>query len=105
MMARNYLITGGARFIGSNYVQRLLERGKKGTTDDNHSRAGAKVNLAWLEKTFGKDAFQLVVGDVTDAALLKSTAGKADGIIHLAGQVAVITSVTDPGQGFESSGW
>ena len=102
-MARNYLITGGAGFIGSNYVHRLVERGEKVTIYDNLSRAGAKVNLAWLEKTFGKDGFHLVVGDVTDAILLASTARNADVIIHLAGQVAVTTSVTDPRHDFESN--
>ncbi|MGC1374780.1 MAG: GDP-mannose 4,6-dehydratase [Anaerolineales bacterium] len=102
-MARNYLITGGAGFIGSNYVHRLVERGEKVTIYDNLSRAGSKVNLAWLEKTFGKDAFHLVVGDVTDAPLLASSTRNADVIVHLAGQVAVTTSVTDPRHDFESN--
>jgi CDP-paratose 2-epimerase len=102
-MTRNYLITGGAGFIGSNYVHRLLERGEKVSIYDNLSRAGAKVNLAWLENKFGKDAFQLVIGDVTDAPLLTSTTRRADVIIHLAGQVAVTTSVTNPRQDFESN--
>jgi CDP-paratose 2-epimerase len=102
-MARNFLVTGGAGFIGSNYVHRLVERGEKVTIYDNLSRAGAKMNLAWLEQTFGKDAFELVIGDVTDAPLLTSTARNADVIVHLAGQVAVTTSVTDPRQDFESN--
>ena len=102
-MARKFLVTGGAGFIGSNYVHRLMDRGDKVTIYDNLSRAGAKKNLTWLEKTFGKDAFQLVVGDVTDASLLASTARDADVFIHLAGQVAVTTSVTDPRHDFESN--
>jgi CDP-paratose 2-epimerase len=102
-MSRNYLITGGAGFIGSNYVSRLLERGEKVSIYDNLSRAGAKVNLAWLEDKFGKEAFQLIVGDVTDAPSLTASARSADVIIHLAGQVAVTTSVTDPRHDFESN--
>jgi CDP-paratose 2-epimerase len=102
-MARNYLVTGGAGFIGSNYVHRLLERGENVTIYDNLSRPGSKVNLAWLEKTFGKDAFHLIVGDVTDAPLLTSSAREAAVIVHLAGQVAVTTSVTDPRHDFESN--
>ena len=66
-MARNYFITGGAGFIGSNYVHRLLQRGENVTVYDNLSRAGAPKNIAWLEKTFGKDAFRLIVGDLRDA--------------------------------------
>ena len=45
-MARNYLITGGAGFIGSNYVYRLVERGEKVTVYDNLSRAGAP-RISW----------------------------------------------------------
>ena len=44
-MAKQYLITGGAGFIGSNYVYRLLKRGEKVTIYDNLSRAGAPRNL------------------------------------------------------------
>lgn len=102
-MARNFLVTGGAGFIGSNYVHRLLERGEQVTVYDNLSRAGAKVNLAWLEETFGEKAFRLVVGDVTDAAHLEESARQADVIVHLAGQVAVTTSVTDPRDDFQSN--
>jgi CDP-paratose 2-epimerase len=100
-MSKTYLITGGAGFIGSNYVQRLLKRGEKVIVYDNLSRAGAPRNLAWLQETFGKDGFQLVVGDVRDAALLARTASEADVIVHLAAQVAVTTSVTDPRADFE----
>jgi CDP-paratose 2-epimerase len=102
-MARNYLVTGGAGFIGSNYVHRLLERGERVTIYDNLSRAGAKVNLAWLERSFGRDAFRLVIGDVTDAPRLAEAARGAEVFIHLAGQVAVTTSVTDPRHDFESN--
>src|SRR5688572_15430560 len=100
-MTRNYFITGGAGFIGSNYVQRLLQRGEKVTVLDNMSRAGAPRNIAWLEETFGKDAFNLIVGDVRSADLLREAARDADVIVHLAGQVAVTTSVTDPRADFE----
>ncbi len=100
-MKRHFLVTGGAGFIGSNYVHRLLQRGEQVTVYDNLSRAGAPRNLKWLEETFGKDAFQLVAGDVRDASLLAETAKKADVIVHLAGQVAVTTSVVNPREDFE----
>jgi CDP-paratose 2-epimerase len=100
---RNYFITGGAGFIGSNYVHRLIQRGDQVTVYDNLSRAGAPRNIAWLEQTFGKDAFKLIVGDLRDADLLTESAKEADVIVHLAGQVAVTTSVTDPRADFESN--
>ena len=102
-MAKNYLITGGAGFIGSNYVQRLLERGENVTIYDNLSRAGASKNLAWLEETFGKNSSRLVVGEVADASRLAEAAKDADIIVHLAGQVAVTTSVTNPRDDFEAN--
>jgi CDP-paratose 2-epimerase len=100
-MSKNHFITGGAGFIGSNYVSRLLERGEKVTIYDNLSRAGAARNLAWLQEKFGGKAFRLVVGDVREAALLTTSAREADVIIHLAAQVAVTTSVTEPRPDFE----
>lgn len=102
-MTRNYLITGGAGFIGSNYVHRLLERGEKVTIYDNLSRSGAPRNIAWLEETFGKNAFQLIVGDVRSADKMTEAAKEADIIVHLAGQVAVTTSVTNPRDDFEAN--
>ncbi len=46
-MASNYFITGGAGFIGSNYVNRLLERGERVTIYDNLSsrRSGSQPGL------------------------------------------------------------
>ena len=102
-MTRNYLVTGGAGFIGSNYVHRLVQRGEKVTVYDNLSRAGAPRNIAWLEETFGKNAFRLIVGDVRSADDITEAAKDADIIVHLAGQVAVTTSVTKPREDFEAN--
>ena len=102
-MARNYLVTGGAGFIGSNYVGRLIQRGERVTIYDNLSRAGAPRNIAWLEETFGKDAFRLIVGDLRSADLITESAKEADIIVHLAGQVAVTTSVINPRDDFEAN--
>ncbi len=100
-MAQRYLITGGAGFIGVNYVARLLSRGEHVIIYDNLSRAGAARNLAWLRAQFGAAAFQLIEGDVRDAALLTVAAREADVIVHLAAQVAVTTSVRHPRLDFE----
>ena len=100
-MSLNYFITGGAGFIGSNYVSRLLERGEEVTIYDNLSRAGAPRNLAWLKDRFGEAAFRVIVGDVRDAALLTASSRAADVIVHLASQVAVTTSVAHPREDFE----
>lgn len=100
-MARHYLITGGAGFIGANYAARLLRRGERVTIYDNLSRRGAERNIAWLREQFGEQAFRLVVGDVRDAALLTAQVREADVVVHLAAQVAVTTSVRAPRLDFE----
>jgi CDP-paratose 2-epimerase len=102
-MTRHYLVTGGAGFIGSNYVHRLIRRGEKVTIYDNLSRSGAPRNIAWLEETFGKNAFRLIVGDLRSADLMTESGKDADVIVHLAGQVAVTTSVTNPRDDFEAN--
>ncbi len=100
-MSELTLITGGAGFIGSNYASRCISRGDKIVIFDNLSRAGSKRNLAWLEQTYGKGSFELIVGDVRDAAAIQEAARNASKILHLAAQVAVTTSVTDPRNDFE----
>jgi CDP-paratose 2-epimerase len=95
------LITGGAGFIGSNYASRCISRGEKIVIFDNLSRAGSKRNLYWLEQTYGKGSFELIVGDVRDAKAIQDAARNASRILHLAAQVAVTTSVDDPRNDFE----
>ncbi len=100
-MSRRFLVTGGAGFIGSNYVARLLKRGEQVTIYDNLSRAGAQMNLMWLRHEFGSDSVHLIQADVRDADALRRAARDADVIVHLAGQVAVTTSVVEPREDFD----
>lgn len=102
-MSERYIVTGGAGFIGSNYVHRLLSRGAEVTVYDNLSRAGAASNVEWLRNEHGSSAFHLVIGDVRDDALLATAVRDVDVVIHLAGQVAVTTSVLDPRDDFENN--
>lgn len=100
-MKKHYLVTGGAGFIGSNYVHRLLARGEKVTIYDNLSRT--KRNIEWLKSGFGENAFDLIIADVRDAYRITEAAKTSDVVAHLAGQVAVTTSVTNPRDDFESN--
>ncbi len=98
---KTYLITGGAGFIGSNYVNRLLKRGDRVIVYDNLTRNGSKRNIEWLRDQYGRDAFHLIIEDVRKADTITEAAAEADVIIHLAGQVAVTTSVNRPRDDFE----
>ena len=92
------LITGGAGFIGCNWAARLMNEGHDVTVFDNLSRKGTPQNLKWL-KDQGEVNF--IQGDVRDAAGLASAAKGHNAIYHLAAQVAVTTSVSDPREDFE----
>lgn len=98
---RKMLVTGGAGFIGVNTVRHFLARGWDITIFDNFSRRGAEYNMDRLtEDCHGQ--FAVVRGDVrTDVRTLRTLAEQHDVIIHLAAQVAVTTSVTDPQTDFD----
>ncbi len=100
---RQILVTGGAGFIGSNLVNRLLHQGHAVTIFDNLSRSGCHQNIEWLQQQYGPKAFSVVQADLTDVAALEQAAVGAERIYHLAGQVAVTTSVNDPRRDFEAN--
>jgi CDP-paratose 2-epimerase len=95
------LITGGAGFIGVNTAVHFLTAGWKVMLLDNLSRKGTEKNLSWLNKSHNNIAFYKV--DIRDTEALnevvKST--RPDLLIHLAAQVAVTTSYTNPREDFE----
>ena len=97
------LITGGAGFIGINAARRFVERGHEVLLYDNLSRPGNRQNLAWLADLHGADSFRLTEADVRDADRLAEATRGQDVVLHLAGQVAVTTSVADPRKDFEAN--
>jgi CDP-paratose 2-epimerase len=97
------LITGGAGFIGCNLADRLLARGERVTLYDSFVRPGTERNLAWLQGRHRDGRLEVTRGDVRDAAALERATAGADRVFHLAGQVAVTTSVIDPRGDFEAN--
>ncbi len=99
---RNILVTGGAGFIGSNLVERLLRQsGAHVRVFDNLSRPGVMHNLEWLRSIAPASRLEFVRGDVRDAARLQEAARDVSEIYHLSAQVAVTNSVLDPRHDFE----
>jgi CDP-paratose 2-epimerase len=94
------LITGGAGFIGSNLVDRLVRGGHQILVYDDLSRQGADKNVAWLHDRHGQ-RWTLLQADVRDSAALRQAMSGVDVVYHLASQVAVTTSVQDPRHDFE----
>lgn len=97
------IVTGGAGFIGSNTASRYLRRGDEVVVLDDLSRVGTDRNLEWLRPQ-GRLTFLKV--DIRNAEQVKQAFQDhrdARLILHLAGQVAVTTSVMAPRQDFEAN--
>ena len=94
------LITGGCGFLGSNLASHALSLGIDLCVFDNLYRQGSAGNLAWL-RTQGN--FRYVHGDVrnaNDVARAVQDFGPTQ-VFHLAGQVAMTTSIANPRMDFE----
>src|SRR5262249_23215046 len=100
-MKEKVLVTGGAGFVGSNLVNALLNEGCRVTVFDALLRRGTEHNLAWLREQHPDNGLHFVQGDVRDFEALRAAAADADVIYHLAGQVAVTSSVEDPRTDYE----
>lgn len=95
-----YLITGGCGFVGNNLAAEVLKRGEELVIFDNLYRFGSYQNLEWL-KSQGK--FKFIHADIRNAndveKIIKDI--KPNVIFHLAGQVAMTTSIENPRLDFE----
>jgi CDP-paratose 2-epimerase len=99
----NIIVTGATGFIGTNTCLDLVNSGHKVLGIDNLSRKTGEVNLAELGKNTN---FDFIKSDLTfkDKDRLKAIETfKPTAVIHLAGQVAVTTSIIDPTQDFNSN--
>jgi dTDP-glucose 4,6-dehydratase len=86
------LVTGGAGFIGSHIVDRLLDEGFKVRVLDNLS-TGDITNLAQHQN---KKSFQFIEGDIRNFDLVKKTVKGVDAVFHEAALVSVTRSVENP---------
>ena len=96
------LVVGGCGFLGSNLASHGIKEGWDVTVFDNLSRLGAASNLEWL-KTLGD--FKFVHGDTRNRNDVDNVIknGQFDAVFHLAGQVAMTTSIADPYKDFQTN--
>ena len=94
---RHALVTGGAGFIGSHLVDRLLRDGWRVTALDNfdpfYDRATKERNIA-AHRTH--PAYSLVEADICDEQALSRLTDEYDAIVHLAARAGVRPSIADP---------
>jgi UDP-glucose 4-epimerase len=86
------LVTGGAGFIGSHLVNKLLGRGYEVAVLDNF-RSGKMENIRQHLKN---DGFMLVKGDVRDKRAVRDSMDGVDAVVHLAALIDVEESVNNP---------
>lgn len=86
----NYLVTGGAGFIGSNIVEELINRGENVRVLDNFS-TGRRENIQpFLDK------IELIEGDIRSYHIVRQAVEDIDFILHQAALPSVPRSIKDP---------
>ena len=101
-MSSTALVTGGCGFVGSNVAARLRQDGWRVILLDNLGRHGAADNLQWL---LGSGEVEFVHGDTRNLSDVDRIIERFQptAIFHLAGQVAMTTSVNGPRRDFETN--
>ena len=101
-MARRYLVTGGAGFIGSSFIRYLFdhEREAEVTNLDAMRYAGVRATVEELD-TNANHTF--VLGDICDSRLVDQVVPGHDVIIHFAAESHVDRSITDPARFLETN--
>lgn len=91
---RRIIVTGGAGFIGSNFVHWVVENQSEVhvTVLDALTYAGNRENLVGIPE----DRLTFVHGDICDAALLEELVPEADAIVHFAAESHNDNSIADP---------
>lgn len=95
-----YLITGGCGFVGSNLAANVLKRGDQLVVFDNLFRFGSSKNLEWLKLLGDFKFYPFDIRNLNDVETVIRFE-KPDVVFHLAGQVAMTTSIDNPRLDFE----
>jgi nucleoside-diphosphate-sugar epimerase len=90
----NYLVTGGAGFIGSHIAEALLKEGHRVRILDNFS-TGRRDNLQTLQTSFAS-SLEIIEGDIRDRKACDQAVSGLDFVFHQAAQVSVPQSIHDP---------
>ena len=92
---RSVLVTGGAGFIGANFVEWFLanDASARVTTLDALTYAGSLDNL---QNVMSNERHKFVHGDITDAALVNDLMQDVDTVVHFAAESHVDRSITGP---------
>ncbi|MFZ9596626.1 MAG: dTDP-glucose 4,6-dehydratase [Bdellovibrionia bacterium] len=99
---KSFLVTGGAGFIGSNFVEIALKQGARVVVLDALTYAGHLENLSWAEKN---DRFQLIIGNICDSKAVSEllTQFQIDAVVNFAAESHVDRSIEKPSAFIETN--
>jgi dTDP-glucose 4,6-dehydratase len=89
---KNILVTGGAGFIGTNFVYYMVNKGYNITVLDKLTYAGGKDNLDALGSNI-----KFIEGDICDADTVQRAVKGSEAVVHFAAESHNTRSETDPG--------
>lgn len=101
-MSRRYLVTGGAGFIGSNFIRRVLatEPSAQVTNLDAMTYAGVQATIDELDS---HPNHRFVKGDIRDVNLVESVIPGHDIVVHFAAESHVDRSIAEPQRFLETN--
>src|SRR6266568_4866409 len=100
MIAKNYLVTGGAGFIGSHIAEALLKQNKVVRVFDNLA-TGNQSNLQALQGLPG--TMEFVQGDLRDLNAVKAAVTGVEVVFHQAALASVPRSIAQPVASLETN--
>ncbi len=91
------LVTGGAGFIGSNFIHYILDK-YPDTKIINLDKLTYAGNLDNLKDVENNPNYEFVKGDIRDTELVKDVFSRIDGVVHFAAETHVDRSIVDAGE-------
>ncbi len=93
------VVTGGAGFIGSHLVDKLLSEGRRVRVIDSLVTGP----LRNLEQQKGNPNLEFIQGNIADAELMKKICQQAERVFHVAARADIVPSIEDPTEYFKSN--
>ena len=95
-------VTGGAGFIGSNFIRHVLGVGKNYAVV-NYDKLTYAGNLANLDSVAENPNYRFVKGDISDASAVEAAMGGCDAVVHFAAESHVDRSIYEPAPVIETN--
>ena len=96
------MVTGGAGFIGSNFIRHVLHSGPDFSVV-NYDKLTYAGNLANLESVASSSSYRFVKGDICDAAAVERAMIDCEAVVHFAAESHVDRSIYEPGAAIETN--